>query len=280
MLLFLAAFALVVQAQPVLIGVDPGDDKNMTHLVQNSCNTFASDKDMQNTGLSSAVANFCNNHFHHKVDAVHVNADGYPYKMCLIAKQATWTGLQPASATRVMDKDSFTNDNSQSVSHTFTLGGKTSQSATISTTTTVSLSTSVSYEVSVEKVFTDKFTLTTSFSSSRTESHSDTNEVSYQSSTTISAHPGCTYVAELTSNLQVYNSHFKVPLCVDGYARCQFDSAIADPTNPAAGKHYWWYFDIRSLGLSGQACFIQNGGLGASISIDSNSNVSSVGKNC
>jgi hypothetical protein len=271
MLLFLLAGALAVSAIAP-IGVDPG--QNVTdHTLQNSCNTFARDSDMDNSGLTQRVKSYCTNYFGHTA-GVHVNADGYPYKMCLIAKQARWTGLTPQAATRVVAKDSFTNRAGSNVRHTFTLSGTTSQSCTVSTTSTVALSSTVSYEVNIPTVFKSSFSLTTSFSSSTTTSHKADNSVSYSSVTDITAAPGCTYTAQLNTNLNLYSSHFDVPLCLSGYARCSFDKAIPDPKNPAGGNHYYWYMNLANIGMASAGCFTQHGGLGSSISLNSTTKVS------
>jgi len=230
---------------------------------KNTCQYYGTDADLDKIGITETIKSYCTRTMGATPDAVHVNADGYPYKMCAVAGEAIWSSLKPIGGQSVVAKDTFNNTSDQVASHTFSLTGSYDQTITVSTTNTVAFTTSIEYTIGIPDELAIKFGVSTSFSSSSTEEHQDHAGVSYSSATTVDCQPDCYYMAALEAETLVYNADMKVPLCLDGFARCQFGS-------PVQG-HYWWYFDLVSdIGLPQDSrCYYQSGKLNSAITINS-----------
>jgi len=234
----------------------------MIGVPENLCDYYAADSDMTNAGIDNAVSTYCQKSLGEWPAEVHVNADTEPYKMCLVAGNATFGNLQPNSGQNIIAKDFFNNTSNQNVTHTFSLSGSFSQSLDVSTTNTVTLSTSVEYGVNIPDVLSSKFTISTSFSSSKTTSNTATNSITYNPTTSVECQPHCSYNAVATVNTAIYKSDMTVPLCLSGYARCQYNSRV--------NGHYYWYVSVDDFIQPAQRCFLQNGALGSIVSdIDS-----------
>jgi len=231
---------------------------DMVGVPENICDYFASDKDMTNVGIIGAVSTYCQQQLGVKPDQVHVNVDSEPYKMCLAAGPATFGNLQPNTGQSIIAKDFFNNTSDQTVTHDFSLTGTFSESISVSTTNTVTLSTTVEYGVSIPDIFTSKFTISTSFSSSQTSSRTATNSISYTPHTSAQCAPHCAYTAVATVNTAIYKSSMSVPLCLVGYARCQYNSRVKD--------HYYWYVQVEDFVQPNNRCFHQSGSLSSIVS--------------
>jgi len=238
---------------------------------KNTCQYYGTDKDMDSIGITETIKSYCTQVMGATPDAVHVNADGYPYKMCAVPGEAEWSDLTPVGGQSVVSKDHYNNTSDQVAGHTFTLSGTYDQSCSLSTTNTVSFTESIEFTVGIPDELAIKFGISTTFSSSETQTHTAESDVTYQSSTTIDVQPHCYYWATLEAETLVYNADMKVPLCLDGYARCQFGS-------PVQG-HYWWYFDLKTeVGIpDANRCYYQSGQLNSAITIDS---TTELGKTC
>lgn len=240
----------------------------------NACNYYASDTDMRQQGLLPKIKDYCKRKFKKTPDAVTVNPDQYPYKMCLTAGKAEFTDLRPSDSTKIVADDEFTNRGTgKNVSHTFELHGDFMESISLATTTTVSFKESVSFEVDIPKVLSSKFEISLGFKSSKTEDHKNSNDAGFESTTTVVVPSDCTYYAKINAQIDKYSSKFKVPICLDGYARCQFGEKVEG--------HYFWYVTLKEVGVtSSAACVKQSGGLASSIAIKSSTVITKSGKGC
>jgi len=221
----------------------------------NICQYMAADSDMNNAGIAPAISSECNKLLGQTPDAVHVNADSNPYKMCLVPENATFSGLKPATAQKIIAKDTFNNTSNQNVSHTFGLTGSFSESLEMSTSTTVSLSITVSYSVTIPDMFSSSFSMDTTFSTTSTTTHTASNTISYDPSTTVDCEPSCFYTATETVNTYIYESDMVVDICLSGYARCEYESRV--------NGHYYWYVLVDDFIAPGNRCFVQDGTLNA-----------------
>jgi len=231
---------------------------DMIGVPANLCSYYAADVDMSNAGLNNAVANFCQQQLGQRPASVHVNPDDNPYKMCLVAENATFGNLQPTNGQTIVAKDFFNNTSDQVVTHQFSLTGSFSESIAIATTNTVTLSVSVSYGVVIPTILSAKFAIDTTFYSSQTTSRSSTNTVSYTPSTTTACAPHCAYTAATTVQTSLYKADMTVPLCLSGYARCQYSTAVKG--------HYYWFVLVDDFVQPTDRCFHQAGNLGSLIS--------------
>lgn len=243
-------------------------------IARNSCNYYASDVDMRQQGLAPKIKDYCKRRFKKTPDEVHVNLDGEPYKMCLKAGKAEFTSLKPSGSTKIVADDEFTNrDTGKAIEHTFELHGDFTESLSLATTTTVSFKETVSFEVDIPEVLKSKFSISLGFKSSKTENHEDSNDAGFKSSTKVVVPSDCTYYAKIKANIDKYSSKMKVPICLDGYARCQFGERVEG--------HYYWYVTLKEAGITSSAsCVMQSGGLASSIAIKSSTEVTKSGKGC
>jgi len=230
----------------------PGDGDDATLKVPgNLCDYFANDQDLSNAGLNGAVGTFCQQQLGQYPAQVHVNADDNPYKMCLVAGDAQFGNLQPNTAIQIIAQDSFNNTTNQTITHSFSLTGSYTQSLEVSTTNTVSLSVSVEYSVELPEVFSEKFSMSTAFSSSTTKTNRDQTEVSFNPTTITDCLPHCVYIAVESINTAIYKSTMTVPLCLSGWARCQYNDRV--------NGHYYWYVMIDDFVQTGKRCYTQQG---------------------
>eukprot|EP00026_Physarum_polycephalum_P014231 Phypoly_transcript_14721.p1 GENE.Phypoly_transcript_14721~~Phypoly_transcript_14721.p1 ORF type:complete len:190 (+),score=27.99 Phypoly_transcript_14721:385-954(+) len=181
--------------------------------------------------------------------------------MCLVAGNVTWANLQPADDESVVATDSFNNTTNQNVTHEFSLEGEYVNSLQITTTSSVSFSASVNFHVDVLPIFSMKFDINTSFSSSKETTQFSQEEIKYQSSTTVNCLPQCDYSAKLNVQSQLYKANFQVPICLSGWARCSYNSKV--------NGHYYWYVLVDDFITESQRCVAQNGMLGSAVSVDS-----------
>jgi hypothetical protein len=235
----------------------------------NHCQYYASDKDITNAGIYYKIMDYCTKIFGKTPDAVHVNADNYDYKMCLAPGTTQFGNLSPSYGQNIVAQDTYSNQENQTVQHTFSLTGSYGESMSLETTDTVDLSVGVSYSVGIPDVLEATFSISTTFSTSTSETHEKSADASFESSTTIDALPFCTYSAKLVANTMVWHTDMQTPVCLDGFARCQFGS-------PVQG-HYYWYVDVAGFLTPSDLCFVQHGGMAAGISITSNTTIS---RNC
>lgn len=242
-----------------------------------NCDAYATNRDLDQAGLTQNIKSWCTNHYGTRPDTVEVNSDGYEYKACLSAGEPKFGSLRPRNSQEVVASDTFTNDSNQGVKHTFQLSGTQAESITLETTNTVSLSTSVSFKVSVPAVLEENFSISTSFTSSRTDTHTDETSSTYTSTTEVDVPPRCSITNKLEAKVQKYSSDFKVPLCITGFVACKFPKRVKNPDKPNEGAHYFWYSDISHMGMSRDACWEQQGDLSSSVSIDSTTSMSQKG---
>jgi len=252
--LVLVTVAFCVSAKKVHV-YSPDD----VPLPQNLCNFQANDNDMNNAGVTEPIADWCTNHFGKRPDAVHVNADGEPYKMCLANAPASFGNLTPFTGQAVVAKDSFNNTSNQTVTHKFDLEGSFKESIEVSTTTTVSVSVSVDYSVTIPEIFsTIGFSIDTSFSTSRTDTHSAEHSLSWAPSETVDCQPHCLYLVQTSVQTQIYKADMYVPICLTGYARCQFGDRVQG--------HYFWYILVDDVLDQSKRCYTQRGTLSSIVS--------------
>jgi len=232
----------------------------------NLCNYYAATSDIQTAGLLNTISNQCKTVLGKAPNGVEANVDTYPYKLCLIAENATFSGLSPSASQSVVAQDSFNNTTNQNVSHTFSLNGIYANSLQMSTVNTVQYSAGVSFSVDIPETFEMKFDMNTTFTSSKATTQSTTISESYDSSTTLTCNPGCDYTASLDVHTLTYKASFEVPICLSGYARCSYNDRV--------NGHYWWYLLIDDFVTPDQRCVNQAGILGSAISIDSTTSLS------
>jgi len=233
----------------------------------NLCNYYADDSDMSKAGINNAIFNYCQDQLHTRPYAVHVNADDNPYKMCLAAGTAYFSSLEPVTGQSIVAKDFFNNTSDQVVTHQFSLSGSFSQNIAVATINTVAISKSVGYSIDIPPALRATFSVSTSFESSKTQTNSATSVLQYSPSTTTQCQPKCSYTAIETVQTSTYSSNFNVPLCLTGYARCEYK-------NPVNG-HYLWFVVIDDFISPNDRCFTQAGTLSSLISnIDSQTTLS------
>jgi hypothetical protein len=222
------------------------------------CNYFAANSDLTNAGVDRAISTFCNQQLGATPNSIVVNADTYPYKMCLAAGEATFGNLQPVTGQSIIAKDFFNNTSDQTVTHSFALSGNFQQSISIATTQTVTLSETVGYSVTIPEVLSTTFSVSTSFSSSTTQTNSATSTINYNPQTSAECDPKCSYTASESVTLSIFKSDMSVPICLSGYARCTYNSRVQG--------HYYWYVLIDDFISPSDRCFTQMGTLSSVVS--------------
>jgi len=227
------------------------DDVINSKVPGNLCDYFANDQDLSNAGLNGAVGTFCQQQLGTYPAQVHVNADSNPYKMCLVAGDAQYGNLQPSTAIEIIAQDTFNNTTNQTITHSFSLSGSFTQSLEVTTTNTVSLSVSVEYSVELPEVLSSKFSMSTAFSSSTTKTNRDQSEINFNPTTITDCLPHCVYIATESINTAIYKSSMTVPLCLSGYARCQYNSPV--------NGHYYWFVLLDDFVAPDKRCYTQQG---------------------
>lgn len=233
------------------------------------CNYYASTTDLENAGIVTAISDECAALFGKTPNSVEVNDDTYPYKMCIVATNASFGDLTPVDAQSVVALDSFNNTTNQNVSHTFSLSGDYQDSLQISTTNTVSFSVSVDYNINIPTIFSMKFDFNASYSSSKTTTQSSSMQETYTSSTTLTCLPQCDYTASLNVQSLIYKATVSIPICLSGYAKCAYSERV--------NGHYWWYVLIDDFIPSAERCAVQSGLLASAVSVNSQT---SLAKSC
>jgi len=231
-----------------------------------TCTYYAQTSDLNTVGIVSAISAQCLKLLGSTPGSIVVNDDTYPYKMCLIAENATWSNLQPQADESVIATDRFNNTTNQNVTHEFSLEGDFVNSLQVSTTSTVSFSAGVNFEVDILPIFKLKFDMNYSFSSSKETTQFTQDDVKFQSSTTVDCLPNCDYSADLNVQSQLYKAQFQVPICLTGFARCTYSSKV--------NGHYYWYVLIDDFIDATSRCIEQSGGLASAVSVDSSTTLS------
>jgi len=247
----------------------PGEAPSQTNP-EDLCNYFAANSDMTNAGITGAISDECTRYLGSRPAGVNVNVDDEPYKMCLVAGTVRYGSLEPVTGQQVIAKDSFNNTSDQTITHSFSLTGAYTQSIAIATTNTVTLSVSVDYSVSIPDIFSSKFSVSSTFTTSKTQTNSATSSINYNPGYSLTCAPHCSYAAEEKVDVSMYKTDMNVPICLSGYARCNYNSRVQG--------HYLWYFLVDDFLSTSQRCFTQQGMLSSSVS-DINS-ATSISKQC
>jgi len=259
-LILFIVVASVAGRRVKLIPADPVEDGS-NKITYNSCSFYAATSDLQTQNIVNTISDECHTLLGATPDSVAVNDDSYPYKMCLMASNATFGSLDPEDDESSVDKDSFNNTTNQNVSHSFSLTGQYSNSLTVQTTSTVSFSASVQFTIDLPTLFSGKFAFNASYSSSKTTIQSSSIKETYTSSTTLTCLPDCEYSATLNVQSLIYKATVDVPICLSGYAKCSYNSKV--------NGHYWWYVLIDDFIEDSSRCQDQNGLLASAVSVDS-----------
>lgn len=201
-------------------------------------NIKANDDDMRKLFGDGALRNVCNKVCSGTLDAWHVNADGSGHDSHISTGSTKWSGLKPRGGSKQLANQDCSNSYNETIHCVTTLSGTDTLEVSMGISKTAGISQAFSVTVGIPDIMQVSETTTFSMDVTHSKTHTDTKAQTFSAGVDVPIPTGKKACAVLKVDTKEFDSTFHIPVCIDGYFRCQYAKQC--------NKHYFWYPKISS----------------------------------